>query len=307
MTDDEFRDGRARVDRASSRAASPTRRCSTGLLERMHYVGCLVRRRRGLRASSARRSTSSTRTAAAAAQPRLLPLDRAGVLPGHRRAAQGGRPPPPRATSTSAHRDREAVRHRPRVGARAPGRSSRRVFREQQVFRIDHYLGKETVQNVMAFRFANFMFEPVWNRNYIDHIQITAAEDIGIGSRAGYYDQRGRAARPRAEPHAAAADARRAWSRRRRSRPTRCATRRSRCCRRSRRRRPRRSREMTVRAQYTAGVVGRRGGRRATSRRTASRTTRAPRPTPRCASRSTTGAGRACRSSCAPASGSRAR
>jgi glucose-6-phosphate 1-dehydrogenase len=65
------------------------------------------------------------------------------------------------------------------------------VFRERQVFRIDHYLGKETVQNVMAFRFANFMFEPVWNRNYIDHIQITAAEDLGIGSRAGYYDQSG--------------------------------------------------------------------------------------------------------------------
>jgi glucose-6-phosphate 1-dehydrogenase len=65
------------------------------------------------------------------------------------------------------------------------------VFRERQVFRIDHYLGKETVQNVMAFRFANYMFEPVWNRNYIDHIQITAAEDIGIGSRAGYYDRSG--------------------------------------------------------------------------------------------------------------------
>src|SRR4051812_7035819 len=65
------------------------------------------------------------------------------------------------------------------------------VFREQQVFRIDHSLGKETVQNVMAFRFANFMFEPIWNRNYIDHIQITAAEDLGIGSRAGYYDQAG--------------------------------------------------------------------------------------------------------------------
>jgi len=65
------------------------------------------------------------------------------------------------------------------------------AFRERQVFRIDHYLGKETVQNVMAFRFANFMFEPVWNRNYIEHIQITAAEDIGIGSRAGYYDQAG--------------------------------------------------------------------------------------------------------------------
>jgi glucose-6-phosphate 1-dehydrogenase len=66
-----------------------------------------------------------------------------------------------------------------------------RVFREHQVFRIDHYLGKETVQNVMAFRFANYMFEPVWNRNYIDHIEITAAEDLGIGTRAGYYDVTG--------------------------------------------------------------------------------------------------------------------
>ena len=65
------------------------------------------------------------------------------------------------------------------------------VFDEEQVFRIDHYLGKETVQNVMALRFANNMFEPLWNRNYIDHVQITASEDIGIGSRAGYYDSAG--------------------------------------------------------------------------------------------------------------------
>ena len=65
------------------------------------------------------------------------------------------------------------------------------VFDEEQVFRIDHYLGKETVQNVLALRFANNMFEPLWNRNYIDHVQITASEDIGIGSRAGYYDSAG--------------------------------------------------------------------------------------------------------------------
>ena len=65
------------------------------------------------------------------------------------------------------------------------------VFDESQVFRIDHYLGKETVQNMLAFRFANGMFEPLWNRNYIEHVQITAAEDIGIGSRAGYYDHSG--------------------------------------------------------------------------------------------------------------------
>ncbi len=65
------------------------------------------------------------------------------------------------------------------------------VFSESQVFRIDHYLGKETVQNMLAFRFANRMFEPVWNRDHIASVQITAAEDIGIGSRAGYYDSSG--------------------------------------------------------------------------------------------------------------------
>ena len=65
------------------------------------------------------------------------------------------------------------------------------VFDERQIFRIDHYLGKETVQNILTLRFANYLFEPVWNRNYIDSVQITAAEDIGIGSRAGYYDSAG--------------------------------------------------------------------------------------------------------------------
>jgi glucose-6-phosphate 1-dehydrogenase len=62
------------------------------------------------------------------------------------------------------------------------------VFRPDDVFRIDHYLGKETVQNLLALRFANQMFEPIWNANYVDHVQITMAEDIGIGGRAGYYD-----------------------------------------------------------------------------------------------------------------------
>jgi glucose-6-phosphate 1-dehydrogenase len=65
------------------------------------------------------------------------------------------------------------------------------VFDESQVFRIDHYLGKETVQNLMALRFANALFEPVWNRNFIDNVQITAAEDIGIEGRAGYYEGAG--------------------------------------------------------------------------------------------------------------------
>jgi len=62
------------------------------------------------------------------------------------------------------------------------------VFGHDSVFRIDHYLGKETVQNILALRFANTLWEPVWNRGYVDHVQISMAEDIGIGGRAGYYD-----------------------------------------------------------------------------------------------------------------------
>ncbi|MCI0634721.1 MAG: glucose-6-phosphate dehydrogenase [Actinobacteria bacterium] len=65
------------------------------------------------------------------------------------------------------------------------------VFDESQVFRIDHYLGKETVQNILAFRFANGMFEPIWNRRYIDHVQITVAETIGIEGRGAFYEQVG--------------------------------------------------------------------------------------------------------------------
>ncbi|MEI9955122.1 MAG: glucose-6-phosphate dehydrogenase [Ferruginibacter sp.] len=64
-------------------------------------------------------------------------------------------------------------------------------FNEKQIFRIDHYLGKETVQNIMAFRFANFIFEPLWNNNFIDHVQISVAEQVSVGSRGGYYDNSG--------------------------------------------------------------------------------------------------------------------
>jgi glucose-6-phosphate 1-dehydrogenase len=75
--------------------------------------------------------------------------------------------------------------------AHALNREIREVLREKQIFRIDHYLGKETVQNIMAFRFANGIFEPIWNRRYIDHVQITVAETVGVEGRGGYYEEAG--------------------------------------------------------------------------------------------------------------------
>jgi glucose-6-phosphate 1-dehydrogenase len=65
------------------------------------------------------------------------------------------------------------------------------VFDEDQIYRIDHYLGKETVQNILVFRFANGIFEPLWNRRYVDHVEITVAETVGVGTRAGYYESSG--------------------------------------------------------------------------------------------------------------------
>jgi glucose-6-phosphate 1-dehydrogenase len=65
------------------------------------------------------------------------------------------------------------------------------IFEEEQIYRIDHYLGKETVQNILALRFANALFEPIWNKNYIEHVQITAAESVGVEGRGGYYENSG--------------------------------------------------------------------------------------------------------------------
>ncbi len=75
--------------------------------------------------------------------------------------------------------------------ARALNKSINKDFREDQVYRIDHYLGKETVQNLLVLRFGNAIFEPLWNRNYVDHVQITVAEEVIVGRRADYYDRSG--------------------------------------------------------------------------------------------------------------------
>jgi glucose-6-phosphate 1-dehydrogenase len=75
--------------------------------------------------------------------------------------------------------------------ARALNRDITKVLDEKQIYRIDHYLGKETVQNILAFRFANGIFEPIWNRRYVDHVQITVAETVGVEARGGYYEEAG--------------------------------------------------------------------------------------------------------------------
>ena len=77
------------------------------------------------------------------------------------------------------------------ASAKALNRDVSKVLKEEQIFRIDHYLGKETVQNILVFRFSNGIFEPIWNRRYIDHVQITVAETVGVEKRGGYFDMAG--------------------------------------------------------------------------------------------------------------------
>ena len=175
------------------------------------------------------------------------------------------------------------------------------VFDERQVYRIDHYLAKETVQNLLVFRFANGIFEPIWNRRYVDHVQITAAETLGVEHRGPYYEETG-ALRdmvhnaPDAALHAGGDGAAGRLRRRGRAR--------------------REGQGAARHASHPAGrgrpVRGARPVRRRRRRRAAGSglsqgggglaDLAAPRPTSRSSSSSTTGAGRGCRSTCAPAS-----
>ena len=124
-----------------------------------------------------------------ASGPALLPCHRPPLLRAGHRAA---RPRRPAAEDAGVRR---VVIEKPfgtdLATAQQLNEAVHQVFREKQVYRIDHYLGKETVQNLLVLRFANTIFEPVWNRNYIDHVQITVAEEVDVGKRAGYYDSAG--------------------------------------------------------------------------------------------------------------------
>ena len=175
--------------------------------------------------------------------------------------------------------------------ARALNAELRSVFEESQVYRIDHYLGKETVQDLLVQRFANAIFEPLWNRNYIDSVQITVAEDQGVGTRAGYYEQSG-CLRDMIQNHTTQLLALTAMEppgsfdaealRDEKVKVLKAIE-------------PIGARPGgdTARAQYAAGMTGREACR-VTCRRRGSPRSPPPRPTRRSASRSTTGGGRAC-------------
>jgi len=137
----------------------------------------------------AERGTGGNRAFYLSVPPRSFPavvrqLDRAGLAGGSGPSGPSGQPGSPGW--------RRVVVEKPfghdLASARELNDLLAEVFPARSVFRIDHYLGKETVQNLLALRFANELFEPIWNRGYVDHVQITMAEDIGIGGRAGYYD-----------------------------------------------------------------------------------------------------------------------
>ncbi len=187
MTDDDFR-ARAResIDRFSRRRPDPD--VLEGLLANMQYISGTFddeelydSLRDALAALDAGFGTPLNRVFYLSTAPEFFP-----VITG--RLGEAG-------LNKAEDAEVRAVIEKPigydLASAQAQNEAVLEYFDESQVFRIDHYLGKETVQNLMALRFANALFEPVWNRNFIEHVQITAAEDIGVGTRAGYYEGAG--------------------------------------------------------------------------------------------------------------------
>ena len=178
-------------------------RARLGQGARAHAVprGHLAAARRGHPVRAGRRSTTTTPSTGCATTVAELDVERGtggnhafylsvppSAFPRGLQAARALGPVAARRTARGA-----GSSSRSRSGTTWPARassttSSPRSSAPDDVFRIDHYLGKETVQNLLALRFANQLFEPIWNANYVDHVQITMAEDIGIGGRAGYYD-----------------------------------------------------------------------------------------------------------------------
>ena len=143
-------------------------------------------------------STRSSRTSWPRSPSVTAPVGTRSSTSPPRRASSGrscaawARPGSCRGTATaggaSSSRSRSATTSTP------PGRSAPswpRVLREDQIYRIDHYLGKETVQNILVFRFVNGLFEPIWNRTYVDHVQLTVAETVGVEDRGNYYETAG--------------------------------------------------------------------------------------------------------------------
>ena len=157
------------------------------LAEGFRFVPGQLRRRRGVRPARADRRTTSTGSAAPAATTRSTCRSR-------RRRSRWCCKQLARSGLSAQDGDqwRRVVIEKPfghdLESAIELNEIVNDVFPEESVFRIDHYLGKETVQNILALRFANQLFEPIWNSHYVDHVQITMAEDIGLGGRAGYYD-----------------------------------------------------------------------------------------------------------------------
>jgi glucose-6-phosphate 1-dehydrogenase len=191
MTDDMFREQMA----AAVLGAGPRDASWDAFARRLFYLqadfhdaGGYDRLRTTLQRLDRERGTAGNRLFYLATAPELYGeivnrLDEHRLVVHPARAGDGGRPWTRVIVEKPFGRDL--------ASARALNNTLLNVFRESQIYRIDHYLGKETVQNILVFRFANGIFEPIWNQHYVDHVQITVAETVGVEGRAGYYDTAG--------------------------------------------------------------------------------------------------------------------